>query len=67
MNSPDDSTGSKGWHAISKSLVKIFLRYSYPAYRLMTWQPHGTLDDFMLGQIAEWRVSAGSDRVSIKV
>jgi len=31
------------------------LRY-YPGYRLITWQPQGTLDDLMLDQIAEWLV-----------
>ena len=56
MNSPDDSTGSKASCAISKSLPgPDFLRY-YPAHRLMAWQPHGTLDDLMLDQIAEWLV-----------
>ena len=34
----------------------LFLRY-YPAHRLVTWQPHGTLDDLMLGQIAAWLVA----------
>jgi hypothetical protein len=28
----------------------------YPDYRLMAWQPQGTLDDFMLDQAAEWLV-----------
>jgi hypothetical protein len=56
MNSPDDSTRSKASRAISKSVPgPAFLRY-YPAHRLMAWQPHGTLDDLMLDQIAEWLV-----------
>jgi hypothetical protein len=56
MNSPADSTGPKASRAISKSLPgPRFLRY-YPAHQLMAWQPQGTLDDFMLDQIAEWLV-----------
>jgi len=56
MNSPDDSTGSKAWRAISKSLPgPDFLCY-YQAYRLIAWQPQGTLDDLMLDQIADWLV-----------
>ena len=56
MNSPADSAGSKAARAISKSLPgPRFLRY-YPDHRLMAWQPQGTLDDFMLDQIAEWLV-----------
>jgi hypothetical protein len=56
MNSPEDSAGSKASRAISKSVPgPDFLRY-YPAYRLMAWQPRGTLDDLMLDQIAEWLV-----------
>jgi hypothetical protein len=30
-----------------------FLRY-YATHRLVAWQPHGTLDDLMLDEIAEW-------------
>jgi len=56
MNSPADSTGSKASLAISTSLPgPDFLRY-YPAYRLIAWQPQGTLDDLMLDQIADWLV-----------
>jgi hypothetical protein len=56
MNPPDDSTGSKASLAISKSLPSPdFMRY-YPAHRLMTWQPQGTLEDLMLDQIADWLV-----------
>ena len=55
MNSPD-SIGSKASGAISMSLPgPDFLRF-YPAHRLMVWQPHGTLDDVMLDEIAEWMV-----------
>ena len=51
-----DSTGLKASHAISQSVPgPFFLRY-YPAFRLMAWQPQGTLDDLMLDQIAEWLV-----------
>src|SRR4051794_40406013 len=32
-----------------------FLR-NYPAHNLTAWQPHGTLDDAMLDEIAEWLV-----------
>jgi hypothetical protein len=50
------SNGSKASLAISKSLPGLdFLRY-YPADRLMVWQPHGTLDDVLLDEIAEWLV-----------
>ena len=56
MNSPADSTGSKASLTISTSLPgPDFLRY-YPAYRLIAWQPQGTLDDLMLDQIADWLV-----------
>jgi hypothetical protein len=56
MNSPDDSAGLKASRAISQSVPgPFFLRY-YPDHRLMAWQPQGTLDDLMLGQIAEWLV-----------
>src|SRR6476620_7035415 len=56
MNSPADSTDSKASLAISTSLPgPEFLRY-YPAYRLIVWQPQGTLDDLMLDQIADWLV-----------
>ena len=51
-----DSIGSKASRAISHSVPgPDFLRY-YPAYRLITWQPQGTLDDLMLDQIANWLV-----------
>lgn len=51
-----DSAGSKTPRAISQSVPgPFFLRY-YPDYRLMAWQPQGTLDDLMLDQIAEWLV-----------
>lgn len=33
-----------------------FIRH-YATYDLMTWQPHGSLDDVMLDQIAEWLVN----------
>jgi len=56
MNSPEDSAGSNASRAISRSVPgPDFLRY-YPAHRLMTWQPQGTLDDLMIDQIAEWLV-----------
>src|SRR5437667_12632557 len=56
MNSPAKSTDSEVLPAISKALPgPPFLRY-YPAHRLVPWQPHGTLDDLMLDQIAEWLV-----------
>jgi hypothetical protein len=56
MSSPADSTDSKTPRAISQSVPgPFFLRY-YPQHRLMAWQPQGTLDDFMLDQIAEWLV-----------
>ena len=46
--------------AISETLVgPAFLRH-YPAHRLVTWQPHGTLDDDMLDRIGEWLVAAES-------
>ena len=56
MNSPDDSTGSKASRPISEILPGAdFLRY-YPAHRLITWQPQGTVDNLMLDQIADWLV-----------
>ena len=56
MNSPGKSTNPKASGAISKALPgPPFLRY-YPAHRLVAWQPHGTLDDRILDQIAEWLV-----------
>ncbi len=64
MNSPADSTGSKASLAISTSLPgPDFLRY-YPAYRLIAWQPQGTLDDLMLDQIADWLVDI--EKVSLR-
>jgi hypothetical protein len=64
--SPDYSTGSKASDAISKSLPgKDFLRY-YPGHRLMAWQPHGTLDDLMLDQIAEWLVDIEQEYLPFK-
>ena len=51
-----DSTDSKASRAISHSVPgPFFLRY-YPDYRLMAWQPQGTLNDLMLDQIAEWLI-----------
>src|SRR4029453_13852328 len=51
-----DSTDSKVSRAISHSVPgPLFLRY-YPDHRLMAWQPQGTLDDFMLDEVAEWLV-----------
>jgi hypothetical protein len=56
MDSPADSANPKASAAISKTLPgPPFLRY-YPAYELVAWQPHGTLDDIMLDEIAEWLV-----------
>jgi hypothetical protein len=57
MNHPEDSAGSNASRAISKSVPgPDFLRY-YPGHRLMAWQPQGTLDDFMVDQIAEcWSI-----------
>jgi len=56
MDCPDDSAGLKASGATWQSVPGPFsLRY-YPAYRLMAWQPQGTLDDLMLDQIAEWLV-----------
>jgi hypothetical protein len=56
MNSPANSGDSKALPAISKALPgPPFLRY-YPVHRLVAWQPHGTLDDLILDQIAEWLV-----------
>ena len=56
MNSPADSSSSKGSPAVSKNLPgPPFLRH-YPAQQLVAWQPQGTLDDDMLDQIAEWLV-----------
>jgi hypothetical protein len=56
MNSHGKSTDPKASGAISKALPgPPFLRY-YPVHRLVAWQPHGTLDDFILDQIAEWLV-----------
>ena len=58
-----DSTGSKVSGAISKSLPgPDFLRY-YPAYRLIAWQPQGTLDDSTLYQIPDWLV--GIEKASL--
>jgi hypothetical protein len=66
MNSPDDSIGSKASRAISKSLPgPDFLRY-YPAHRLIAWQPQGTLDDLMLGQIADWLVGIEKATLPLK-
>jgi hypothetical protein len=63
MNSPAESTGSKASRAISKRLPgPDFLRY-YHVHRLVAWQPHGTLDDLMLEQIADWLV--GIDKASL--
>ena len=57
MDSPSELGDSKAPNAISLHLVgPPFLRY-YPAHRLVTWQPHGTLDDPMLDQIAAWLVA----------
>ena len=56
MNLPDDLTSSKSSRAISENLPgPDFLRY-YHDHRLLVWQPHGTLDDVMLDEIAEWLV-----------
>ena len=56
INSPDDLTSSKSSRAISENLPgPDFLRY-YHDHRLLVWQPHGTLDDVMLDEIAEWLV-----------
>ena len=56
MNAPSDSTGSKASRAFSKPLPgPNFLRY-HPDHRLIAWQPHGTLDDLMLNEIADWLV-----------
>ena len=56
VKSGDSTAGSKASRAISQSVRgPFFLRY-YPDYRLMAWQPQGTLDDLMLNQIAEWLV-----------
>ena len=53
MNFPDDATNSKASLAIWTSVPGAdFLRY-YPAHRLMTWQPQGTLNELMLDQIAD--------------
>ena len=53
MNSPDDTAS----RAMSESLPgPDFLRY-YPVHQLMAWRPQGTLDDFMLDQIADWLVA----------
>ena len=54
MDSPPDSANPRASGAISKNLTgPPFLRH-YPAYELVAWQPHGTLDDLLLDQIAEW-------------
>ena len=54
MDSPADSANPKAVGTISKNLPgPPFLRH-YPAYKLVTWQPQGTLDDVMLDEIAEW-------------
>ncbi len=38
----------------SRVLVGLpHLRY-HPAYQLVTWQPHGVLDDFLLDEAAAW-------------
>jgi hypothetical protein len=56
MNSPADSSGSKGPRAVSRNLPgPPFLRH-YPAHQLVAWQPQGALDDRLLDQIAEWLV-----------
>ena len=57
MNSPGDSSGPQGSRAVSRNLPgPPFLRH-YPAHQLVTWQPQGILDDFLLDQIAEWLVA----------
>jgi hypothetical protein len=66
MNTPAKSTDSKALRAISKALPgPPFLRH-YPAYRLVAWQPQGTLDDLMLDQIGEWLVDIEKGSVPFK-
>jgi hypothetical protein len=63
MDSLADSSDSKARGAISTSQSgPPILRY-YAAYRLVAWQPQGTLDDLMLDQIAEWLVAV--EKVSL--
>ena len=56
MNSHGKSTDPKASGAISKALPNPPFLHYFPVHRLVAWQPHGTLDDHMLDQIAEWLV-----------
>jgi hypothetical protein len=50
--------------AISRELPgPAFLRH-YPGYDLITWQPHGVLDDALLDQIAAWLVAVEKEMIS---
>jgi hypothetical protein len=58
MDSSGDERPANDPAAISEPLGgPPFLRH-YPSHRLVTWQPHGTLNDDMLDRIGEWLVAA---------
>lgn len=66
MDSPGDSPPANGPGGVSEYLPgPPFLRH-YPAHRLVAWQPHGTLDDAMLDQIAEWLVAVEPKSAAFK-
>lgn len=57
MAQPDDCAPSTRMPPASQHLAgPPFLRY-YREYNVVAWQPHGTLDDLVLDQIAEWIVT----------
>ena len=51
VGKPENGSSGK---AISKIVPGPAHIRHYPAYHLITWQPHGILDDNLLDQIAEW-------------